>query len=279
MERWLHESERRVPDVYADITAADPSVLETLMSAMEGRAADPRQAAIRDALFATARFPAAARVLEPGCGTGAVCRHLARIADIESVTGLDPSPVFLARARELAAGVSALRFDEGDARAMPYLDAAFDGVVFHTCLSHVPHPERALAEAFRVLGPGGRLVILEGDYATTTVAIGPEDPLQACAEAALAALVNDRWLVRRLAREVTSAGFSIQQFDSHGYLQTGAPDYMLGIVTRGADFLAAWGRIGPETAEALKAEARRRVASQAFFGFIGFAGLIAEKPS
>jgi SAM-dependent methyltransferase len=268
-----------VPDVYADITAADPTVLETLMTAMESRAADPQQAAIRDALFTAARFPNSARVLEPGCGTGAVCRDLAKLSGIEAVTGLDPSTVFLARARELASGVSVLHFDEGDARAMPYSDAAFDGVLFHTCLSHVPHPDRALAEAFRVLRPGGRLAILEGDYATTTVAIGPEDPIQACAEAAMAGLVNDRWLVRRLAQEVASAGFSIERFDSHGYLQTGASDYMLGVVTRGADFLATWGRIGPETADALKAEARRRAASQAFFGFIGFASLVAEKPS
>jgi SAM-dependent methyltransferase len=267
-----------VPDVYADITAADPSVLETLMAAMEGRAADPQQAAIRDALFTAARFPEGARVLEPGCGTGAVCRHLARTAGVDAVTGLDPSRAFLARARDLAASVAALRFDEGDARAMPYSDAAFDAVVFHTCLSHVPHPERALGEAFRVLRPGGRLAVLEGDYATTTVAIGPEDPLQACAEAAMAALVNDRWLVRRLAREVASAGFTIERVDSHGYLQTGAPDYMLGIVTRGADFLAAWGRVSPEAAEALKAEARARVEAKSFFGFIGFAGLIAAKP-
>ena len=53
---------------------------------------------------------------------------------------------------------------------------------------------------------------------------------------------------------------------------------MLGIVTRGADFLASWGRIGPATAEALKDEARRRVAEGHFFGFIGFMGVVASRP-
>ena len=95
--------------------------------------------------------------------------------------------------------------------------------------------------------------MLEGDYATTTVAIGPEDPLQVCAEAAMTALVNDRWLVRRLPREVAAAGFAVERVDSHGYLQTAAPNYTLGLVVRGADFLAAWGRIDAATAEALKA--------------------------
>lgn len=266
-------------DVYADITAADPAVLETLIAAMESRAADPRQRSIRGALFAAAAFPEGARVLEAGCGSGAVARELAGRPGIAAVTGLDPSPVFLARARELAAGIANLGFEEGDARALPHPDGAFDAVVFHTCLSHVPRPEAALAEAFRVIRPGGRLAILEGDYATTTVAVGPEDPLQACAEAAMAALVNDRWLVRRLVALATAAGFAVERLDSHGYLQTGAPDYLLGLVVRGADFLAGRGRIGAATAEALKAEARRRVEAGAFFGFIGFAGLVAGRPA
>ena len=153
-----------MPDVYADITAADPAVLETLIAAMELRASDPRQRAIRDALSAAAGFGDGARVLEAGCGSGAVSRELARRPGIAAVVGLDPSPVFLARARELAVGIGNLRFEEGDARAMAYADGAFDAVVFHTCLSHVPRPEAALAEACRVTRPGG-VVILEGDYA------------------------------------------------------------------------------------------------------------------
>jgi SAM-dependent methyltransferase len=271
--------EHDMPDVYADIAAADPAVLETLIAAMESRAADPRQRAIRDALLSAAALCDGARVLEAGCGSGAISRELAQRQGIAAVVGLDPSPVFLARASDLAAGIDNLRFEQGDARTLPFADLAFDAVVFHTCLSHVPRPEEALAEAYRVTRPGGRLVVLEGDYATTTVAIGPEDPLQACAEAAMAALVNDRWLVRRLAREVTKAGFAAERFESYGYVQTTAPDYLLGIVTRGADFLAAWGRIDGATAEALKAEARRRADTGAFFGFIGFAGLVATRPA
>ena len=129
-----------------------------------------------------------------------------------------------------------------------------------------------------MLCPGGRLAILEGDYATTTVAPGPHDPLQSCVEAALEALVHDRWVVRRLAGLVGAAGSGVERFDSHGYVQTAAPDYMTSIVTRGADFLVAWGRIDAATAEALKAEARRRAETGSFFGFIAFAGLIAAKP-
>jgi SAM-dependent methyltransferase len=267
-----------MPDVYADITAAEPAVLETLIAAMETRAQDPRQREIRAALFAAAAFPPGARILEPGCGSGAVSRDLARLPSVGAVVGLDPSPVFLDRARSLAADLANLAFEPGDARALAYPDASFDAVVFHTCLSHVPGPEAALAEAFRVLRPGGRLAVLEGDYATTTVALGPEDPLQSCSEAAMTALVNDRWLARRLGAAAAAAGFAVERVDSHGYLQTAAPDYMLSLVGRGADFLAAWGRIDAATAQALKGEARRRVDASTFFGFIGFVAVVAAKP-
>jgi hypothetical protein len=53
---------------------------------------------------------------------------------------------------------------------------------------------------------------------------------------------------------------------------------MLPIADRGADALAAVGRIGPGLAAALKAEARRRVAARTFFGHVAYASLTARKP-
>ena len=268
-----------MPDPYSQITTVDPSILEVLIKAMELRAADPRARAMRESFLSGVDFPRAARVLEAGCGSGAICRDLAGWPRVGEVVGLDPSPVFLARARELAAGIANLRFEQGDARSLPQEDDAFDVVVLHTCLTHVPGPEKALAEAFRVLRPGGCLAILDGDYATTTVAIGDHDPLQECADAAIAGLVHDRWLMRRLPAMVIASGFRIERHDSHGYLQTTAPDYMLTLVDRGADLLANSQRIDAALADGLKQEARRRVDHGEFFGFIAFASLIARKPA
>jgi hypothetical protein len=78
---------------------------------------------------------------------------------------------------------------------------------------------------------------------------------------------------------VTSAGFRIERFDSHGYLQTSAPDYKLTSLNRGADLLTGSKRIDAQLADDLKKEARRRVDDGRFFGFIVFAGLIAGKPT
>lgn len=77
-------------------------------------------------------------------------------------TGLDLTPAMLARARcKAAASKLDIRLDVGDARRLPYGDAAFDAVVLHLILAVTPHPEQVLAEAARVLRRGGRILILD----------------------------------------------------------------------------------------------------------------------
>jgi ubiquinone/menaquinone biosynthesis C-methylase UbiE len=268
-----------MPDVYAAITTAQAATLDLLINVLELRASDPRQREMRDAYLSRLTLSKGARILEAGCGTGAVARDLAGRFMPCDVIGLDPSPIFLAKARELAAAVSNLRFDQGDARDLPYNSGSFDAVVFHTCLCHIPDSAKALRQAFRVLRHGGHLAVFDGDYATTTFAIGDHDPLQDCADAVVSAVVHDRWLVRRLPCLARAAGFQIERFDSHGYAQTAEPDYMLTLVDRGADALVNSERIDPTLADGLKREARRRVGTGEFFGFIAFASLIARKPT
>jgi SAM-dependent methyltransferase len=167
---------------------------------------------------------------------------------------------------------------EADGRELPFDDASFDVAVFDSTLSHVPGPDRALAETFRVLRPGGWLATFDGDYATTTVGLGEHDPLQACADATMATSVNDRWLMRRLSTLVRDAGFEDVRFRSHGFVETTEGGYMLTVVDRGADLLRGFGQIGDDMAAAIKAEARRRVEAGTFFGHIAYVSLTARKP-
>jgi SAM-dependent methyltransferase len=185
--------------------------------------------------------------------------------------------VFVQHAREIAAGVGNLAFVVGGGTALPFDDGAFDAVIFHTVLSHIPQAGTALAEAARVTAAGGALAVFDGDYATTTVAVGDHDPLQACVDAALDALVHDRYLVRRLGTLVRAAGWDVVRLRSHGYIESEDPGYMLTIVDRGADTLVTAGRLGSDAADALKAEARRRVAAGEFFGHIAYASLIGRR--
>jgi ubiquinone/menaquinone biosynthesis C-methylase UbiE len=267
-----------MPDPYAFITQADQSVQVRLADVLELRAADPQQRAMLDRYLAEIELPKGARVLEVGCGTGAVSRRIAELFEVRDIVGVDPSPVFLERARELAKHLSRVSFCQGDGRSLEFADESFDLVVFHTALCHIPDPQKAVREAHRVLCPAGWLAAFDGDYTTSTVALGDFDPLQPVVEAMVAHFVHDRWLVRRLPKMLSSAGFDVKSFRSHGYTQTTDPTYMLTIVDRGADLLAETGSVGAEEARALKSEARRRVTAGQFFGHISFVNVIARRP-
>jgi len=179
-----------------------------------------------------------------------------------------------ARARSWIPNVS---FEEADGRQLPMDEEMFDAAVLHRVVSHIPKPERLLAQASRVLRPGGSLALFDGDYATITVANGDDDPLQTRVAAFAPTYINDPWVVRRFPATVAAAGFVDRRLRSHGYVQVAQPEYMLSIVDRGAEALVASGRIGPSLAEAPKAEARRRAGASAFFGHIAYASLTARK--
>ena len=268
-----------MPDVYADIQSAGADVQERLADVLELRAADAQQRAMLTTYIDDLDLEPGARVLEVGCGTGAVTRFLAGRPEVAEVIGIDPSPVFVHRARELLAQNGNLTYHIGDGRRLGFADGRFDAVVLHTVLSHVPGPEQVLAEARRVVREGGRLALFDGDYATTTVALDSHDPLQACAEACIEALVHDPWLTRKLRRLAAEAGWEIAEMRSHGYLETADPGYALTLVDRGADALLAAGHLGEATAEALKREARDRARADQFYGHIAYVSLIATAPA
>lgn len=102
--------------------------------------------------------PVGAKVLDVACGTGNLAIPLARQGAI--VTGVDIAANLVLQARERAAaeGLS-VAFDEGDAEALPYPDAAFDIVVSMFGAMFAPRPELVAAEFARVLKPGGRLAM------------------------------------------------------------------------------------------------------------------------
>ncbi|MFN5696845.1 MAG: class I SAM-dependent methyltransferase [Cyanobacteriota bacterium] len=121
-----------------------------------------RGAAAYDRLFGTVTRAAIAPLLDalaisPGqrfldicCGTGhAAAAALERGA---AVWGVDLAPAMVERARRQAPGGE---FQVGDAEALPFEDDRFDAAGCWFGLNHLPDQERALAEAWRVLRPGG----------------------------------------------------------------------------------------------------------------------------
>lgn len=113
------------------------------------------------------------RVLDMGCGRGAVLTSVARRLTAGDVTGVDlwSRKDQSGNARETALRNAAVegvrdrvRIDTGDMRALPYPDAAFDLVVSSLAIHNIGSRagrKQAIAEGFRVLKPGGRMVIAD----------------------------------------------------------------------------------------------------------------------
>lgn len=99
-------------------------------------------------------FPAGAALLDIGCGAGATLR-LARAAGCDCL-GVDHSDAMLAAAREAGLGTWV---QGADTAALPFGDAAFAGIFLECGLSAMGTHGPVLAEAWRVLRPGGRLIL------------------------------------------------------------------------------------------------------------------------
>jgi ubiquinone/menaquinone biosynthesis C-methylase UbiE len=101
--------------------------------------------------------------LDAGCGTGFLSFELATRG--HHVSGVDFAPAMLAEARRKAAERSvSIRFEEADAEHLPFPAGGFDLVISRHLLWTLPHPEAAIDEWIRVLRPGGRLVVVDGQF-------------------------------------------------------------------------------------------------------------------
>jgi len=115
---------------------------------------------LRAYLYQKTSINNAGRVLEVGCGTGAILKELATRNNLH-VHGLDLDPQRLNEARSRIPAI----YTCGDAQALPYPENSFDISFCHYLLLWVKDPLQALAEMKRVTRPGGHvLAMAEPDY-------------------------------------------------------------------------------------------------------------------
>jgi ubiquinone/menaquinone biosynthesis C-methylase UbiE len=131
-------------------------------------------------------LPAGTRLLEVGCGVGAVLAVIGDEFPGVQLTGVDIERAQLdfARAHLSRAGVEATLV-QAEAEALPFDDGSFDHVWMMWFLEHLPDPVAALREARRVLVPGGAITAIEVDYSTCHA-----EPSTACIEALFSAMVG-----------------------------------------------------------------------------------------
>jgi demethylmenaquinone methyltransferase/2-methoxy-6-polyprenyl-1,4-benzoquinol methylase len=106
------------------------------------------------------------RVLDLACGTGVALGDIAdAVGGSGSVVGVDLSRGMVRAARERTAGADRIDVVRGDASALPIRPGGVDAVHASLSLSAMPGVERAIEEAYRVLRPEGRFVVLDAQPA------------------------------------------------------------------------------------------------------------------
>ncbi len=135
-------------------------------------------------------------VADLGCGEGYLTLEAARWA--KRVIAIDRSRDVLARGKVLAARrhLTNIVWKRGELERLPLADRSVDVALLSQALHHAEHPDRALAEAHRIVKPGGRVVVLD---------------LREHAEAWVRSTLGDRWLgfsESQLRALLTGAGFS-----------------------------------------------------------------------
>ena len=175
--------------------------------------AQRRRAIVRRTLSATAGD----RVLDVGCGPGFYCAELlADVGPTGSVVGIDGSPAMLALAGRRCAGCENVELYEADATSLPVKDGCIDRALCVQVLEYVADPAVALAEMYRAIRSGGRVVLWDIDWATVSLhSLQPErmDRVMRAWDEHLA----HPSLPRSLASRLRAAGFTDVEMQAHAF--------------------------------------------------------------
>lgn len=133
---------------------------------IETRRLQDQAETLAELLHAEVRYPPGSLVLEAGCGTGGQTVILARNNPESRFVALDLSPASLAQAEKAvrSAGLTNVRFEQGNIFSLTHADRSFDHIFVCFVLEHLADPLAALDRLHRVLRTGGGLRVIEGDH-------------------------------------------------------------------------------------------------------------------
>jgi ubiquinone/menaquinone biosynthesis C-methylase UbiE len=267
-------------DAMQFINEQNAATLERFIERLEFRAKDPTFAAYREAYLKLVDLPRTAAVLDLGCGTGVVTRAIAaRDGFAGTVTGVDQSPEFIAAAERLAADEGLgdrVELVVGDVHALDFPAASFDAAVAHTLVSHVRDPLTVLAEAARVIRPGGSVTVFDGDYASLT--FGCEDPQlgQAMERAVRSMIMSAPRVMRELPRLLPKAGLRLIATQAHVYAEAGSSSFLLNLAETYGPLAASTGLVRAAQVEAWLADQRRSAEDGTFFAACNYYAYVAR---
>ncbi len=261
-------------------TGLDAAMLERLIARLESRGKDRVFTRLFEKYAAKLPLAHGTQLLEIGCGTGVVARAFARRQSGATLVAIDQSAAFIEAAQDLAAReglAEAIDFRVGDAHALPLDAACFDIAVAHTLISHVTDPAAVLAEAKRVLRPGGRLVVFDGDYASLTYAFADADEGRRMEWALARAAFNNPIVMRRLPVLLADTGFQLRDTAADVVYEMGGGSYFRTMAETYAPMIPDAGLAPAEAVERWLDAQRRAMAEERFFASCNYFSVIAER--
>jgi SAM-dependent methyltransferase len=220
------------------------------------------------------------RVIDIGCGTGTDLIALrARAGSTGSVVGVDRSGQMLETARARCAGARTVRLVAADAATTGLRSQTFDRCLVARVLQHVTSPAAVVDEAFRVLRPGGRIVVSEPDWDSLVIWPGSADLVRRVV-AHRADRIRHGHIGRQLLALLHTAGFT--ELDSwttagQGHRSLDLADRLLGL-RRAARAAADAGAITDASAQAWTDELRAADADGTFFAALTRFAVVARRP-
>jgi arsenite methyltransferase len=191
-------------------------------------------------------------VLDIGSGPGFLaCEMAEEVGPGGTVRGIEPSEAMLsvARRRPPATGSAPVEFGPGQATELPFADGEFDVVTSTQVYEYVEDIPVALAEAYRVLRPGGRLLVLDTDWESIVWRSSDAERMRKVL-AAWDEHLADPHLPRRLTELLTRAGFTIMHRSAVPLFNAGYDpgSFSAGLIGVVAAFVS--GRAGVSAADA-----------------------------
>lgn len=213
------------------------------------------------------------RVLEAGCGTGVATRALAQHSRFEGhIDAFDLSGALVEEARRLAqeAGCAdRITFSVGDALQVSG-EPAYDAVIAHTLISHVPDYEACLSAMKGAAAPGAPLVICDGDYASITLGSKDAESGSDLAGAVIDGLITNPTVMRRMPWLAADAGLEISETLPYLLSEIGTADFFADMFPSLPVLLPKSGVKSEEAAQALVDEQIGYARDGTFFGTINF---------
>ena len=222
-----------------------------------------RRQLVRDALGVAS----GERILDVGCGPGFyVAELLEHVGADGSVVGIDSSQTMLAVAAHRCEGHDNVAFYEADVNSLPVEDATFDAALSVQVLEYVADVPAALAEMYRALRAGGRLVVWDFDWAALSLHTAAPSRTKRILRSWDGHLAHPS-LPQTLTAQLRGAGFDDVELEGHTFAANEFdPDTFGGfLVPFIARFVAGRDGISKDEANAWESEQREMARCGEFF--------------